>query len=139
MARTERDEPDARLWIKIDLGARGQIGPGKIALLKAVASEGSISGAARAMGMSYRRAWLLIDALNKTCGQPVVDTRIGGPDRGGAAITALGRELVAIFDGVHAQAQQAAGSRLRELLGLMPAPEGEGPSDGAQSAAVEKP
>lgn len=121
---TKQQEPHARLWIKVDLGERGQIGPGKINLLKAVASEGSISAAARTMGMSYRRAWLLIDAMNKTCGQAVVDTRIGGPDRGGASLTALGADLVSLFEEVQAQAQDAARQRLDMLLGCLEKPAG---------------
>lgn len=125
MTQASHGAGDARLWIKIDLGERGQIGPGKIRLLKAVAAEGSISAAARAMGMSYRRAWLLIDAVNKTCGQPVVDTRIGGPDRGGASLTPFGEELVALFEGVQSQAEDAARKRLETLLGrLQDAPSG---------------
>lgn len=116
MAQSSDQETQARLWIKIDLGARGQIGPGKIGLLKAVASEGSISAAARAMGMSYRRAWLLVDAINRTCGQPAVDTHIGGTDRGGATLTPLGEELVALFENVQEQAQDAARQRLTALL-----------------------
>lgn len=121
---TKQQEQHARLWIKIDLGERGQIGPGKINLLKAVAREGSISAAARTMGMSYRRAWLLIDAMNKTCGQAVVDTRIGGPDRGGASLTSLGAELVRLFEEVQAQAQEAARQRLDRLLGRLEKPAG---------------
>ena len=116
---TKQQEQHARLWIKIDLGERGQIGPGKINLLKAVASEGSISAAARTMGMSYRRAWLLIDAMNKTCGQAVVDPRIGGPDRGGASLTPLGADLVSLFEEVQAQAQEAARQRLDRLPGCL--------------------
>ncbi len=121
MKQISHPASDVRLWIKIDLGARGQIGPGKIGLLKAIVAEGSISAAARAMGMSYRRAWLLIDAINKTCGEPVVDTRIGGPDRGGASLTPLGEELVVLFEEVQAQAQQAAAQRLETLLARLSA------------------
>ena len=74
----------ARLWIKIDLGEGRQIGPGKIALLKAIAEQRSIAGAARSLSMSYRRAWLLVDEMNRDLGSPVVETRVGGRGRGGA-------------------------------------------------------
>ena len=56
--------PYPHLWIKLDTGRRGQIGPGKIRLLRAIGETGFISGAARAMGMSYRRAWRLVEELN---------------------------------------------------------------------------
>lgn len=137
MVREEgAEQSGARLWIKIDLGSRGQIGPGKIRLLQAVESEGSISAAARAMGMSYRRAWLLVDALNTTCGRPVVETRIGGPDRGGAHLTPLGKELVALYRSVTAKAGEAAGGRLDELLGRI-APDSAQPPEAA--GRTEKP
>ena len=69
----------------------------------------------------------------------MVETRIGGPERGGAVLTGLGRELVETFEAIHAQAEQAAGTRLRELLCLMPeAADAQDPDD-AQSVEVEKP
>src|ERR1044072_4119122 len=58
--------PDTRLSIRLDLTGGDRIGPGKIALLEAIQASGSISGAARALGMSYRRAWLLVEQINET-------------------------------------------------------------------------
>src|SRR5262249_6783746 len=68
----------AKVTIRIDLSDRGAIGPGKIRLLELVGESGSISAAGRAMSMSYRRAWLLIDGLNQCFRTPVVETQLGG-------------------------------------------------------------
>jgi molybdate transport system regulatory protein len=105
----------ASLWIKLDLGARGQIGPGKIALLKAIGAHRSISAAARAMGMSYRRAWMLVEAVNAALDGPAVETHVGGAGRGGAVLTARGERLIALYDKIHAEAEAAARPSLDEL------------------------
>lgn len=70
------------------------VGPGKIDLLRQVDATRSISAAARAMGMSYKRAWQLVDVLNRDFGSPVVTTATGGRGGGGASLTPLGRALV---------------------------------------------
>ena len=77
---------EAALWLRIDL-ADGRVGPGKIALLEAIAEAGSISAAARSLGMSYRRAWELVAELNQTFSSPVVERITGGA--GGAATSFL--------------------------------------------------
>jgi molybdate transport system regulatory protein len=77
--------------------AGGVVGPGKISLLELIEREGSISAAARCMGMSFRRAWHLIDTLNAALGRPVVATEVGGSQGGGARLTDFGRELVARY------------------------------------------
>lgn len=105
-----------RLWVKIDLAGRGQIGPGKIALLKAVDAQRSISGAARSLKMSYRRAWMLLDETSRMLGQPVVDTHVGGAGQGGADLTAAGRAVIACYEEACARAQAAAVQPLRALL-----------------------
>src|SRR5260221_8407224 len=84
----------ARLTLRVDFGPHGAVGPGKIRLLELVRDTGSISAAGRAMDMSYRRAWLLIDALNKAFRQPVVKTKLGGKAGGGALLTRFGEELI---------------------------------------------
>ena len=76
---------------------KGRIGPGKIALLEQIDLTGSISAAGRALGMSYRRAWLLVDELNRLFAAPVVTTQMGGSHGGGAALTTLGNEIVTRF------------------------------------------
>lgn len=75
------------LSLRIDLEPEGRIGPGKIELLEKIASFGSIAAGGRAMGMSYRRAWELVDELNRVFGKPVLTSQSGGRHGGGAALT----------------------------------------------------
>jgi molybdate transport system regulatory protein len=103
------------LSLRIDLPS-GRIGPGKIRLLEAIAREGSISAAGRALGMSYKRAWDLVDALNRQFGAPVVATSSGGPRGGGAMLTEAGRGLVADYRAIERAALRAAEPRLAALL-----------------------
>lgn len=110
---------DPRLWVKVDFGARGQIGPGKIALLRAIEAETSIAAAARTLGMSYKRAWDLVGQLNETAGAAVVETRVGGADRGGAALTELGQRIVAQYDRLLASAQAGGAAELAALEKLL--------------------
>lgn len=70
------------------------LGPGKAALLQAIADTGSISAAGRAMGLSYRRAWLLVDTMNRCYSKPLVETAHGGPRGGGAKLTSNGGEML---------------------------------------------
>ncbi len=104
-----------RLTLRVDFGANRSIGPGKIRLLEAVDKTGSISQAGRTLGMSYRRAWLLIDDMNKCFRQAVVSARPGGSQGGGAALTKFGTELVQDYRAIEAAATAAAKSRLRDL------------------------
>jgi molybdate transport system regulatory protein len=76
----------ARLKLTLAMASGARIGPGKAALLESVRTSGSISAAARAMGMDYKRAWLLIDSLNRAFDTPVVERVTGGPGGGGAGI-----------------------------------------------------
>jgi molybdate transport system regulatory protein len=84
----------ARLSIRIDLPGGRRVGPGKIRLLELIDETGSISAAGRAMAMSYRRAWLLVESLNTGFREPVVDAQPGGRHGGGARLTPFGRDLV---------------------------------------------
>jgi molybdate transport system regulatory protein len=104
-----------RLSLRIDL-PQGRIGPGKIALLEAIAREGSISAAGRALGMSYRRAWDLVDATNALIGMPVVVASPGGARGGGAVLTEAGQALVADYRAIEALAEAAVAPRLASLL-----------------------
>lgn len=103
------------LSLRIDL-PQGRIGPGKINLLEAIDREGSISAAGRALGMSYKRAWDLVDALNKLLGAAVVETSSGGHRGGGATLTEAGRSLVADYRAIERAAQRAAEPRLLALV-----------------------
>jgi molybdate transport system regulatory protein len=81
---------------------RRKVGPGKIHLLEAIRDHGSISAAARSMGMAYRHAWVLVDELNACFAEPVVEASVGGREGGGAKITAWGEELIRRFHAMEA-------------------------------------
>lgn len=100
--------------LRIDL-PQGRIGPGKIALLEAIDREGSISAAGRVLGMSYRRAWDLVDALNTMLGVAAVEAAPGGYRGGGATLTDAGRNLVADYRAIERAAHRAAEPRLEAL------------------------
>lgn len=90
------------------LGARTPaIGPGKAELIERIGKTGSISAAARAMGMSYRRAWQLVEALNHDFRQAVVTTAIGGTRGGGARVTPFGQQIVRQYRALEAKASSA--------------------------------
>jgi molybdate transport system regulatory protein len=91
------------------------IGPGKAELIERIGATGSISAAARAMGMSYRRAWQLVEALNRDFRQPVVITAVGGTRGGGAQVTLFGRRVVAAFRVMEGKASSAIAGDLRRF------------------------
>jgi molybdate transport system regulatory protein len=91
------------------------IGPGKAELIERIGATGSISAAARAMGMSYRRAWQLVEALNRDFRAPVVTTAIGGTRGGGAQVTQFGRRVVAAFRAMEGKASSAIAADLRHF------------------------
>jgi molybdate transport system regulatory protein len=94
--------------IRIDLDPKGRIGPGKIELLEKIASLVSISAAGRAMSMSYRRAWELVEETNGIFGRPVASAQVGGRQGGGATLTPLGVELVSRFRAIERALAEAA-------------------------------
>ena len=106
---------NVRLTVRVDFGADRALGPGKIRLLEAIGKTGSISRAGRSLGMSYRRAWLLIDDMNRTFRAPVVATQPGGVKGGGAELTPFGVALIENYRAIEAQAAAAAMPRLRAL------------------------
>jgi len=91
------------------------MGPGKAELIARIGQTGSISAAARAMGMSYRRAWQLVEALNAAYREPVVTTAVGGPSGGGARVTAFGKHLVVLFRAMEDKASAAIAADLRRF------------------------
>ncbi len=95
------------------------IGPGKIALLEAIAETGSISAAARQFSMSYRRAWMLVDEMNRALAKPAVATATGGSHGGGAKLTPIGEELIKRYRAVETTARTAAASDLAALNRLL--------------------
>jgi len=103
-----------RLSVRIDFPDGVRLGPGKVALLEAIGRTRSISAAGRSLEMSYRRAWLLVDAINTAFEEPAVVTRPGRRD-GGAELTAFGARLVALYRTVERGATEAAAPALAEL------------------------
>jgi molybdate transport system regulatory protein len=108
-------KPLPQLSVRIDLDAEGRIGPGKIQLLEKIQQFGSISAAGRAMDMSYKRAWDLVDEINRICRQPAVERQTGGKNGGGAALTPFGVSLVARYRKIE---RDAASAVRKELLAL---------------------
>lgn len=100
----------ARLKLKLQLycGDAIAMGPGKADLLEAIAREGSISAAGRSLGMSYRRAWLLVDTMNRCFKQPLVETHPGGGKGAGAKLTAEGEKALAAYRALSAQVEGGA-------------------------------
>ena len=92
-----------------------RLGPGKVALLEAIRELGSISAAARKLGMSYRRAWNLVDDMNRAFAEPAVATRVGGPPDQGARVTEFGLQLIAFYRDLEEGAAALACESLRFL------------------------
>ena len=90
--------------LRIDFPPGDRLGRGKIMLLELIRETGSISAAGRAMDMSYRRAWLLVDALNRMFKEPSVESQRGGKQGGGAAVTPFGETLIQRFRAMEAKA-----------------------------------
>jgi molybdate transport system regulatory protein len=107
--------PLPSLSVRIDLDTEGRIGPGKIQLLENIRKFGSISAAGRAMDMSYKRAWDLVDEINRICRQAAVDRQTGGKNGGGAMLTPFGESLVARYRKIE---RDAAGAVRKELAAL---------------------
>jgi molybdate transport system regulatory protein len=104
-----------RLTLRVDFGTDRAIGPGKVLLLEAIRDTGSISQAGRSLGMSYRRAWLLVDDMNRCFREPVVTAQPGGAQGGGAALTAFGQKVVQKYRKIETEATAAAKPQLHDL------------------------
>ena len=118
-ARRNRSEPGAgqvtSLILKIELNSAGRIGHGKIELLEHIAAFGSISAAARKMDMSYKRAWDLVEEMNRIFGKPVVAAQTGGRRGGGAQLTQAGLALVSRFRAMQRAAEAATEQHVAAL------------------------
>lgn len=102
----------ARLKLSIVLNSGARIGPGKVTLLESIRETGSISAAARAMGMSYKRAWVLLDSMNRAFKKPVVTAAPGGAGGGGAVLTPFGADLLERYCRLLSMAAAEAGDDL---------------------------
>ena len=107
------------LSLRIDFPSGQRLGPGKIQLLEAIDAKGSIAAGGRALGMSYRRAWLLVAEMNQMFGAAVVDAQHGGSKGGGAKLTAIGREIVAHYRAAEAKAMRSASLHMDALRNLV--------------------
>lgn len=111
-----------KLRLRILFGPEIAVGPGKIALMHAIAETGSISAAARRLGMSYRRAWLLVDTMNRCFRAPVVEAAPGGRGGGGARVTALGREVLCRYDAMEQTAVDSVRGQMAAFSALLSDP-----------------
>ena len=120
MAVRRKGEPAAAtLFLRLEFGGDDRVGPGKIALLEAIEREHSISAAARAMGMSYRRAWLLIDTMNRMFRDPVVVARPGRATGRSAEVTPAGARLVAAYRDAEAKAAKATRRLVDDIVAAL--------------------
>ncbi len=128
-----------KLKIMLFCGEYTAMGPGKAELLEALDREGSISGAGRAMGMSYRRAWTLVDTMNRCWTEPVVQTSIGGGAKGGARLTPFGVRLLGAYRELEGRLMDAAADGpfhdFEQDLLASPRPHAAGASRGAHEEA----
>ena len=111
--------PVLRFRIRVTDGDKIAVGPGKIALLEAIGSTGSITAAAKSLDMSYRRAWLLLDELNQSLEHPAVDSAKGGLQGGGSSLTDAGRQLIALYRRIEQRAETSCRDDIARLMGLL--------------------
>jgi molybdate transport system regulatory protein len=106
---------DVRLSLRLDFANCESIGPGKIALLEEIRKQGSISAAARHLGMSYRRAWLLVEQINNGLSEPAVTAATGGASGGGATLTPVGERVVELYRAIESHTLSSANGEFRAL------------------------
>ena len=112
---TKRTDVSVGLHLRVTLQRDVAIGPGKADLLEGIAATGSIAAAGRRMGMSYKRAWLLVDTMNRCFRSALVDAAKGGRSGGGARLTPLGAEVLAAYRRMQAQTARAIAKDLTML------------------------
>ena len=108
-----------QVFIRLDLPNGARIGPGKIALLEAIRSEGSITAAARHLGMAYRTAWLLVQEINNTLRQPAVSTKHGGVKRSGAVVTPVGEKVIELYHSIEGMTSASAHQEFQAIAALV--------------------
>ena len=118
--RASEEIRHAALTIRVDFGEFGYLGPGKIALMEFISKHGSISAAGKEMGMSYRRAWLLVDEINRIFRDPLVEKQMGGSGGGGAQLSKLGRDVVGRYRAIEGAAAAAAAGDIKALRASLP-------------------
>ena len=105
--------------LRLMFGDQIAMGPGKAELLRAIAATGSISASAKRLGMSYRRAWLLVDTMNRCFREPLVASATGGSGGGGARVTAFGLEVLAAFESMLRRVDRALDPELARFTALL--------------------
>ena len=118
-AQSSTNAAYCKVQVRFMLGDDIALGTGKAELLAAIAETGSIAAAGRKMGMSYRRAWLLVETMNQCFYEPLVISTKGGKHGGGAQLSALGEQVLALFRQMLAQIQQHTITQQQELLALL--------------------
>ena len=93
--------------VRVIAGDQIALGPGKVNLLEEIDRSGSISKAARELGLSYRRAWTLVDTMNKSFNSPLVEGSVGGKKGGGAQLTPLGKRMAKVYRSMESKAESA--------------------------------
>ncbi len=121
-----------KLRLRILFGPEVAVGPGKVALLRAIREAGSISAVARAMNMSYRRAWLLVDTMNRCFREPVVAAAPGGKGGGGATVTPFGADVLERYARMQRTAEDSVRADIAEFAELLA---DEPPEDGDRDGA----
>ena len=130
-----------RLTLRVDFGSGRALGPGKVRLLEAIEKTGSISQAGKALGMSYRRAWLLVDDMNSCFRDAVISAQPGGAHGGGATLTPFGQKLVERYRAIETDAMDATRKHLSDLEAALKGSgvqRGAGPLKRAMSASTPK-
>jgi molybdate transport system regulatory protein len=105
----------ARVSLRLGFTGEQALGPGKIRLLELIGETGSISAAGRAMKMSYRRAWMLVDELNRMFRDPLVAARPGGANGGGASLTEAGTDVVQRYRAIESDVETNSGAHISAL------------------------
>jgi molybdate transport system regulatory protein len=118
-ASSSSDPPHMRLSLRLYVGEEVVIGRGKAQLLELIRDTGSISAAGRAMAMSYRRAWNLVEAMNRTFASPLVESVRGGPKGGGARLTEAGEKVLRHFRAIEAAALKGGGENVTALMDML--------------------
>jgi molybdate transport system regulatory protein len=118
-ARTARRAASARFRLRVSSGETIAVGPGKISLLEAIQQTRSITSAAKSIGMSYRRAWMLIDELNASLKKPAVHSAKGGERGGGSELTDVGEALIDLYRRIEERAAKACAADIATLLRLV--------------------
>ncbi|MDR5761286.1 LysR family transcriptional regulator [Caballeronia sp. LZ035] len=118
-ADTAKQPAEVRFRMRITKGETIALGPGKVVLLEAIREQGSISAAARSLDMSYRRAWMLVDELNRSLKSPATLSEQGGQSGGGCVLTPVGERIIKLYRDVEAQAEAACARQIASLTQLL--------------------